>query len=510
MQLSVRKLAIILVGLLIAVTVSTSLLGLYVVQQHYRTAENRFDADAQEQLRHTGLTIRNQLRFYRAIAYQLAKDSRIRDLAGFGDASEIAQWSASVRANLPDMLGLTIAGPDGEVQGDPLAMRIGPACQRDLHALAIGQPVGNPPLHNDQPGLEHIDLLAQIYTDEGTPAGHLFVSFRLSALETLLADLADEHSQWALFDHAGKTILRSGTLAPGGDIRVYRRSVPDTNWELQMEAINPGNLGFYTQLILTDLGVMLLVGVMIALLVRRLAKLFQTDLTRIHRALVDVHRGTFDRSHAPTALYETARLLPDIENLAALLQQRAESLRQQSLTDPLTELHNRRYFDVLLHSAYRHSGRNLPAALAIIDINGFKAVNDELGHERGDRLLCALARLLTDTVRHSDHVIRLGGDEFALILDEMAVDHIAAWFAQLVQEIDRQLPCQDDCDCAHPACPMRRTSISVGVALLDSSIYRSASDAYRAADDAMYTAKKQIDSGSRYVIAQPSVAIDPP
>jgi diguanylate cyclase (GGDEF)-like protein len=85
--------------------------------------------------------------------------------------------------------------------------------------------------------------------------------------------------------------------------------------------------------------------------------------------------------------------------------------------DPLTELPNRRAFDLALGRAYaefRDGADN--SALLMMDLDGFKAVNDGGGHEVGDRMLRAVAQVLRAQVRASDTAARLGGDEFAVLL----------------------------------------------------------------------------------------------
>ncbi len=100
-------------------------------------------------------------------------------------------------------------------------------------------------------------------------------------------------------------------------------------------------------------------------------------------------------------------------------------MARQARTDPLTGLLNRRAF---LEEVARHVDRldreAASGTLMFVDLDNFKLLNDRLGHEHGDRMLCAAASLLRDTVRPSDLVARLGGDEFALWLN--GADHLTA------------------------------------------------------------------------------------
>lgn len=94
-----------------------------------------------------------------------------------------------------------------------------------------------------------------------------------------------------------------------------------------------------------------------------------------------------------------------------------EQLREQASTDPLTQLKNRRGFAEIAQSQFalaKRHGHDL--AMAILDIDHFKNVNDTYGHPAGDRVLVRIAQTLTDSTRASDTLARLGGEEFAVLL----------------------------------------------------------------------------------------------
>ena len=94
-----------------------------------------------------------------------------------------------------------------------------------------------------------------------------------------------------------------------------------------------------------------------------------------------------------------------------------EELVQAAITDPLTSCHNRRFLDqVMDRELQRHARFNLPLSLLFIDINRFKAINDSLGHEAGDRVLQYVARFLKRHIREADYVFRYGGDEFLVLI----------------------------------------------------------------------------------------------
>lgn len=96
-----------------------------------------------------------------------------------------------------------------------------------------------------------------------------------------------------------------------------------------------------------------------------------------------------------------------------------ESLREMSLRDPLTGLYNRRHMDAAFDREISKAKRKeCPISVILLDIDHFKKVNDEYGHEAGDAVLKGLGALLTKSVRTSDIACRYGGEEFLLILPE--------------------------------------------------------------------------------------------
>lgn len=100
-----------------------------------------------------------------------------------------------------------------------------------------------------------------------------------------------------------------------------------------------------------------------------------------------------------------------------------EHLRTQAHVDAITGLENRHAFNERLSEAVDQAQRfDKLLAIAVLDLDNFKAVNDALGHHAGDELLRQMAKRLQDALRRGDVVCRLGGDEFAVILDSAATD----------------------------------------------------------------------------------------
>lgn len=107
-----------------------------------------------------------------------------------------------------------------------------------------------------------------------------------------------------------------------------------------------------------------------------------------------------------------ARALPSLRHASQVE-------REQALTDPLTNLGNRRFFRELAAVELNRSRRyGRPVSLVCLDLDGFRSLNDGLGHAEGDALLALTASVFTNTLRTSDMVARIAGDEFAILLPE--------------------------------------------------------------------------------------------
>lgn len=156
-----------------------------------------------------------------------------------------------------------------------------------------------------------------------------------------------------------------------------------------------------------------------------------------------------------------------------------ECALEESRTDPLTHLSNRKLFDEnTLAAAQRYQRNQVDSCLAVIDVDHFKGYNDRYGHSEGDVLLRLLATELTKLGRETDTAYRVGGDEFAMIFPDAD--------QQVVTRVDRQF---------HAALKRlslitcREISGSIGYAML--SDCQDANDWYHQADQHMYRRKAQ-------------------
>lgn len=125
-------------------------------------------------------------------------------------------------------------------------------------------------------------------------------------------------------------------------------------------------------------------------------------------------------------IWNLQKFLVTIGMLLVLLEQQVDSNEWYALHDHLTGLPNRRHFEHSLAAAIQQSQQNnTRTALLILDLNGFKYINDSLGHEVGDQLLQRIAVNLRSVIRTPDTLARLGGDEFIIIATDIPLDQPA-------------------------------------------------------------------------------------
>ncbi len=158
-----------------------------------------------------------------------------------------------------------------------------------------------------------------------------------------------------------------------------------------------------------------------------------------------------------------------------------EDLRQAALFDPLTGLPNRRLLrDRVEHALSMRARRSPGVAAVFVDLDGFKGINDEFGHEVGDEVLVEVARRLQERVRECDTLARYGGDEYVVLLEELADSDQAARIGRRVRAAFTA-PVQT----AAGDVPV---SASIGIHVATDADDHDA--LLRSADDAMYAAKR--------------------
>ena len=177
-----------------------------------------------------------------------------------------------------------------------------------------------------------------------------------------------------------------------------------------------------------------------------------------------------------------------------------ETLKYQSVRDPLTGLFNRRHMEEFLERELLRAARNAkPVTVLMIDIDRFKLFNDTFGHEAGDILLRELGSVLNSITRGGDIACRYGGEEFLLILAEASLETGCERAAKLREQVaNLQIGYRGE--------TLRRITVSIGVAAFPQH-GTSAAPLLRSADEALYRAKA---GGKDCVVVADATSTDTP
>jgi diguanylate cyclase (GGDEF)-like protein/PAS domain S-box-containing protein len=168
-------------------------------------------------------------------------------------------------------------------------------------------------------------------------------------------------------------------------------------------------------------------------------------------------------------------------------------LKQMSVTDNLTGLHNQRHFIAVLETEIERARRHhRPLNLICIDLNNFKQVNDVLGHLEGDNALRFTSQIMQTELRKVDMAFRYGGDEFMVLLLDTPGDVARTIGHRLKAAFDQRWAAEWT---PKPGCPV--VSLSIGIAEFDQQ--ESAEALMRRADILMYAAKERTRPASRVV-----------
>lgn len=225
------------------------------------------------------------------------------------------------------------------------------------------------------------------------------------------------------------------------------------------------------------------IGTLVILLARKEALRVSTPITRLSRAAESVGRGEFSTALPQSKTSEVHRLIKSFERMRDAIAESYSSLHDMAYTDHLTGLANRKAFNDLLVGVSDRNEQHEQScsAIALIDLDHFKQINDSVGHDAGDHILVVIASRLRSCMRNSDMAARLGGDEFALILRDVAGEEEAGHIAERLLSVASE-PITFRGEVIHP-------SATIGLVLVADSGCDS-EELLKRADISLYEAKE--------------------
>jgi two-component system cell cycle response regulator len=212
----------------------------------------------------------------------------------------------------------------------------------------------------------------------------------------------------------------------------------------------------------------------------------ELKLRALQSGAKDVISKPFEKVEILARIYnmlEIRLLNREATNQSKILEQLVQDLQKQIITDPLTNLFNRRFLQEYLPREVAKAKRVAGSfAVLMIDLDFFKRINDIFGHEAGDIVLKNVAILLKNSIRESDVACRYGGEEFVLVLSEVSTDGAgkkAEGIRKAVMDLAHAIRQKS----------LGRVSTSIGVAVYpDHGV--DMDSLLRAADEALYEAKE--------------------
>lgn len=181
---------------------------------------------------------------------------------------------------------------------------------------------------------------------------------------------------------------------------------------------------------------------------------------------------------------DLSRSLSELAVKNQQLQSMIHQLETMARTDDLTGLYNRRWLNLMLERCWAEAIRNgRPLAFMMIDLDGFKLANDEVGHQRGDELLALAGKVIEANCRQVDVPARYGGDEFCVLMPGTEAQDAVRVAERIGREFDYAVK-----DEQQHGIPL---SMSIGIAHGQLSRPANIDELIKHADDALYTAKAE-------------------
>ena len=437
-----------------------------------KTAQE-LDAGASAAAREIDLWIKDRTEEMRIFGSSYLITENLERLAGLekgGDgaglrrqvSSRMRDYLASVTSRFPGFAGLRVVAPDGTViyssHRDPVLK----LPEHWLRATASGRVIIGEPYWSTADDSTIVGIAVPVRSGRGQALGALVASVNAKAIGDILSKVAQDAARVQLIDRGGRPIgpgistTGEPDLKPHGFVtgafREYRNSqgigvvgvfrpVAEQSWGVVAERDRDVVFGEVNELRNTTINLLLLLLVAVGSGAFWIGQTIVKPLDRLVAAANRVATGDLDITVPIQQRDELGHLTERFNEMTGQLRRNREELATAndelirknieleaiSITDALTSLYNRRHLMNVLEREFQQFARNgQNFTLMMVDLDHFKAVNDNFGHPAGDAVLVMAARILRDAIRGVDYAARFGGEEFIVLLTATGVDEAEA------------------------------------------------------------------------------------
>ncbi len=408
--LSVKLMAYAGVTIIVALFLAITAANLLLTRNHYQPSE---DEAIVQHLSDKAENVHGQLALLGQIVNNVAVQPTTQDILEYNDSSGAQAWALQMRRFLPQAVGVALLTENGQVLGEPAGHQLDPQCLSDLVRLSQGGDVATPPVHRRDPHSRHYDLTVPVLDEAENPIGTLIVSFQLDTLRELVKNSADANQNLTLRDGRGEIIAQQINLDGDHDTRTSALTIDGTNWQLSLTEKTPASLPGFLSLVIFNISALLLTVGVVAFLLRFAKRRLSTDFENVKGLLDHLTKDKLPDNGLPAPqLRETAEILPSIGLIHRNLDKKQQLIERHQLTDPLTDLPNRRQFDIDFARAYDFARRGADICTAVLHLSGL----DPLTPKQRERAIKILGRTLRENARKVDYVARLEDGQFALLM----------------------------------------------------------------------------------------------
>lgn len=373
--------------------------------------------------------------YYQQLVDNLAQDQALPPLLLHGSVERQQEWTRARQHLLPNIAAVALMTPRGDIISHTRmpGMHDGYRTNFRKYGMDAAKKIM---VHRAGSDRGYINLTSVVKNEHGTVLAKLFLSIALESLQRVIDESTQPGHAILLRDAAGAVIVSHGALSVVE--HEIARPLPAMGWQLVVQS--PSSPLSYETWLQILAGFLTLAGVLILLIfvMIRMRRPIMQDVESVLEALRCLARD----EPAPAVKTNYSEFVPAvtaINRLAQQLHDQRGQLATLSLTDALTGLPNRRAFESQFPHMLGLADRGHTIALVLLDVDHFKAINDQFGHAAGDRALVAVSTTLKALSRSADMTARLAGDEFTVLLAGLDEAGVMAWYARLADRFRREL-----------------------------------------------------------------------